>query len=277
LALAVFPAHAQGLDPSIGSFVTDRLRRTAEALGYQVVPDEKAKAAIGATAGALSPSQAGALMRAAGAQRGVFATVSASGSRYAVNIHVTTDDGKGPFLAQGSAEPNALGDTVDRLLRSLLPAVPHAPAPPPEASAQAPSQGRFRFAAQTESAFGVAGGPFYNHLVGVRLDRRFSDVVALGAYLGYANLKGQEGRAHNVLAYLMLEYRAELGAGFIIPVRYANGYLPANGPVLRASAGIGYTTGDVDLVLELLVPTVWLTREQPVLSMDLAAEVAWSF
>ena len=272
--LAVFPAHAQGVDPSVGNFVTDRLRKTAEALGYSVVSDERARAAIGSSAGPLSPAQAGGLMRAAGAERGVFATVNAAGARYQVVIHVTSSDGKGPFLAQGDADPSALSETLDRLLRSVLPAVPR---PPPEASARQQSPGRFRFAAQTEAAFGVAGGSFYNHLVGVRLDRRFSDVVALGGYVGYANLKGQEGRAHNVLAYLMLEYRLELGGGFVVPLRYANGYLPKNGPLLRGSVGIGYTTGDVDLVLELVTPTVWVTHDQAVLSMDLGAEVAWSF
>ena len=63
-----------------------------------------------------------------------------------------------------------------------------------------------RFAVQTEAAIGVYPGDFYNHLAGVRLDLVFSPHVSFGGYVGYANLKGKDGRANNVLPYAQVEY-----------------------------------------------------------------------
>src|SRR3954463_4126172 len=65
-----------------------------------------------------------------------------------------------------------------------------------------------RLAVQTEAAGGGAPGPFYNHLLGGRLDGRFSPHISLGGYLGYANLKGKDGRVGAALAYAQLEYLA---------------------------------------------------------------------
>jgi hypothetical protein len=138
---------------------------------------------------------------------------------------------------------------------------------------------RARLALRAEPAFGVAGGRFFNQLVGARADYRFTEQISLGGYLGYANLKGQEGRAHNVLPSLELEYRPSLDASnrFGLPLRFATGYLPNNGPVLRLSIGVSYALGPtVDLVLDAFTPTFWVIRDRTVVSLGGALEIAWS-
>jgi hypothetical protein len=119
-------------------------------------------------------------------------------------------------------------------------------------------------------------GPFYNHLVGARLDRCASN-TCLGAYAAYANLKGRAGRASNVLFYALFEHRRPLGALWFVPLRVATGYMPANGPFARISAGLGLRTGDIDVTFDLVAPTLWITGNEPVVSMDLAAEAALRF
>jgi hypothetical protein len=132
----------------------------------------------------------------------------------------------------------------------------------------------WRIAFQTESAFGVSGS-FYNHLAGARLDRCFSSLVCLGGYVGYANLKGKDGRVSEILPYAQLEARPALGKAFFLPFRFGAGYLPKNGPTMRVAAGLGYRVGDIDLTLEI-APTYWLTGKLPVISIDPAIELAWT-
>ena len=76
-----------------------------------------------------------------------------------------------------------------------------------------------------------------------------------GPYVGYVNLEGPEGRVHNALLLLQMEYSVRLSknGAFGMPLRFGSGYLPKNGPVLRTSAGLAYTfdeaiTLGVDLV-----------------------------
>jgi hypothetical protein len=64
---------------------------------------------------------------------------------------------------------------------------------------------------------------------------------------------------------------------FFVPLRLASGYLPNNGPFARASGGFGITAGTVDVTFDLIAPTLWLTKNEPELSMDLALEVAFRF
>ena len=166
-----------------------------------------------------------------------------------------------------------------------------APAAPPQTAWPAPSPGQLpgaapaatppasdripmRFAVQTEAAIGVYPGDFYNHLAGVRLDLVFSPHVSFGGYVAYANLKGKDGRASNVLPYAQVEYMLGAPGGIRFPLRFASGYLPRNGPVVRLSAGFAFPlTPKIDLVTEVLVPTIWITRDQMLLSMDLALEL----
>jgi hypothetical protein len=159
------------------------------------------------------------------------------------------------------------------------------PAPPPPIvqqppAAQPPARERIpmRLALQTEGAIGVYPGDFYNHTVGARLDLVVSPHVSFGGYLGYINLKGKDGRASDLLTYVQVEYLAGSPGGIRIPIRFASGYLPRNGPVVRAATGFGFSiTPTLDLVAELLAPMVWVTRDQMVLSMNLAAELAYRF
>jgi len=157
------------------------------------------------------------------------------------------------------------------------------PAPPPivqQPPPAPPARDRIpmRLALQTEGAIGVYPGDFYNHAVGARLDLVVSPHVSFGGYLAYVNLKGKDGRASDLLTYVQVEYLAGSPGGIRIPVRFASGYLPRNGPVVRASTGFAFPlTPALDLVTELLAPMVWVSRDQMVLSMNLAAELAYRF
>jgi hypothetical protein len=152
-------------------------------------------------------------------------------------------------------------------------------ATPALAEAPTATPSRVTLALRAEPAFGVSGGSFYNQLVGARASYRFADNLSLGPYIAYANLKGQDGRAHNVLPSLELEYRVSLGASsaFKIPLRFATGYLPMNGPVMRLSAGIGYALSPhVDIVLDLLTPTFWVIRDRTVASLGAGFEIGFT-
>jgi hypothetical protein len=138
---------------------------------------------------------------------------------------------------------------------------------------------RVRYALQIEPAFGVAGGSFYNQLAGARVDYRFTEQIALGGYLGYANLKGKEGRAHDVLSYLNLEYRPRLGArsAFGLPLAFGSGYLPNNGPFLRLSAAVSYALNrQTDVVFAFLTPTFWVVHDRTVVSLGAALEISYA-
>jgi hypothetical protein len=131
-----------------------------------------------------------------------------------------------------------------------------------------------RLAVQTEGAIGAYPGSFYNQLAGARLDVQFSPHVSLGGYVGYANLKGKGGRAHDGLAYAQVEYMfGAPGAAVRVPIRFGSGYLPGNGPVVRMAAGLAFALGPkTSLVTELLAPMLWLTGNEMVLSMNLSLE-----
>ena len=139
--------------------------------------------------------------------------------------------------------------------------------------------GRVRYALLVEPAFGVGSGSFYNQLVGARVDYRFTRELALGPYLGYANLKGKDGRTHNVLPYLNLEYRPRFGAGsaFGLPLRFGTGYLPNNGPFLRLSAGVSYALSpQTDIVIDVFTPTFWVVHDRTVISLGAAIELSFA-
>jgi hypothetical protein len=133
-----------------------------------------------------------------------------------------------------------------------------------------------RLAAQVELASGVATGSFHNQLVGGRVDGRFSPHLSLGGYLGFASLKGKDGRLHAALTYAQLELLAGDPSSWLrFPLRFATGYLTDNGPVVRAAAGLSFKVGrSVDLVTEL-APMVWLTNNQTLLSLNLSLELAF--
>ena len=275
--IAVVDTHFVGADPAVGAFVTTALRRAAVKLGYAPIAQESTRAALAKlkTPGPLGPAEVLAVARNANARRGVVANVQAVGGRYSVQVHVASVDGRGPWFAEGTATALDLPDVVEKLLTSALPRPGSSAAPRPVESIP-----RLRLALQTEGAIGVSGDGFYNHLVGARLDYRFTSSVAGGVYVAYANLKGKDGRVSNVLPLLSIEYRFGFGEteSFGIPVRFASGYLANNGPVLRLSGGLGFRVSDgFEVNFDLVAPTFWSSRDETVVSFDLAAELAFLF
>jgi len=163
------------------------------------------------------------------------------------------------------------------LLEASVPAAAQTTAPAPEEPAPA-TRLPMRLALQTEGAIGVYPDDFYNHLVGVRLDLVFSPHVSFGGYIGYVNLKGKEGRSHDLLPYAQVEYLTGPLGPIRVPFRFASGYLPRNGPVMRLATGFAFPVSPtVDVVTELLAPMIWLTGDQMVVSLDLAAELIFRF
>jgi hypothetical protein len=162
---------------------------------------------------------------------------------------------------------------------------PEAPPGPAEEQAPAPKalpepdHRTWRWAAQTESAVGLAEDPFYVHLVGARADVRFGPQFAFGALAAYANLPGRDGRVMSLLTALQIEQRialTEQGA-VALPLRMGLGYLWRNGYVLRVASGVAIALNDkVDLVFDLAVPTFWVTPERDLFSLDFAVELAWT-
>jgi hypothetical protein len=132
-----------------------------------------------------------------------------------------------------------------------------------------------RVAAFATVALGMPSLNFVNELVGARFELGYTPRFSLGMSLAYANLKGKDGRASNVLPEASVAYRIPFGKGaFGIPIRFSGGYLPSNGPTLRLSSGVDFTLGEsIACELALLEPMVWVTRDRPELSLNLGAAV----
>ncbi|HXK19503.1 MAG TPA: hypothetical protein VNG33_16955, partial [Polyangiaceae bacterium] len=136
-----------------------------------------------------------------------------------------------------------------------------------------------RLSFTSSSAFGVTHAKFFNQLVGARLDYRYTPRFAFGAELGYANLKGKDGRVSNVLPEVTTEYRVPLkGETVGMPLRFSLGFLPKNGPTLRLGAGFDFGVSD-SLSFELipLEPMVWITRDRPEVSLNAHVGVRIAF
>ncbi len=250
------------------------------------------------------------------AQRGIFARVWAQDGRYVIEIMVASMDGSGPFFARGTSGAQDLHSVVDTLLRQALPtperwdaqaaerymsgepAIPGAtpavmaPSGTPTVFAPVVTGGsdfrprrrshrptrRFDLALSTEAAIGTGSDRFYNHLVGARLDLRITTEIMLGVYAGYANLRGRDGRAQNMLFYLQAEDRIRLGEStdWTIPLRFSLGYLPFNGPFVRISAGLNVPVSErVELGIDLLAPTFWVIPGGVAVSVDVGLEVIY--
>jgi hypothetical protein len=140
------------------------------------------------------------------------------------------------------------------------------PAPAPDDSVPRP----LRLSLWSTSAFGVTHAKFFNQLAGARLDYRFTSRFAFGGSLAYANLKGKDGRVHNILPEVSTEYRVPLQKeAYGMPLRLGLGFLPKNGPTMRVGAGLDFAFSD--RVWCEIVPfeaMVWLTRERPEVSLD---------
>jgi hypothetical protein len=148
-------------------------------------------------------------------------------------------------------------------------------------SGSAPNEDRIRkrVGAFSSVALAMPRLGFVNELVGARFELEYTPRFALGFSLAYVNLKGKDGRVSNVLPEASLAYRAPLGSGSIgIPIRFAGGYLPKNGPTLRLTTGFDIMlSDDVAIELALLEPMVWIARDRPELSLNLGASVSARF
>jgi hypothetical protein len=133
-----------------------------------------------------------------------------------------------------------------------------------------------RFAIQTEGARGAVTGPFYNHMLGARLDLVVSPHISFGGYLGYVNLKGKDGRTGNLLPYASIEYLAgDPIATTRLLLRFASGYLPNNGPVARMAGGVAISLSARTQLIAEIAPMFWVTNDQMLLSINGAIELAW--
>ena len=136
-----------------------------------------------------------------------------------------------------------------------------------------------RVAVHATTAFGLRGRHFVNQLVGVRADLITASRFAVELDVAYANLDGKDERVHNVLPQLALRYRAPFGgSGFGMPLRFAGGFLPKNGPTARVAAGIDFDASDaVRIELTPLEPMLWVVRERSELSLDVGANFSVAF
>ena len=293
--------HTIGIDPVVGRFVNQQLRISMEAAGYRTDATERSREVMQSLSISYPPVIADLwrITNAAGADRGVFALVWAAVGRYVIQIQVASRDGTGPFYAQGEAGSEDLKKVVDELLHKALPGPGETwDQPTDELELERDSdKGRrffdsedavpprirprhrpFRLALHGDMAFGIADDSFQNGMLGARLDFRFNRRLALGGYLGYANLRGRDERVTSVLPYIQLENRVSIvpGSEIAIPLRIGLGYLVRNGLVLRLASGIAFPLSKrLDLVFDLLTPTFWLTRDRTLFSLDLAVELGW--
>jgi hypothetical protein len=179
-----------------------------------------------------------------------------------------------PLLLLCVAAP-ALAQPV--LTPAPAPASAPAPAPGPTSDDSVPRPLRLGFT--STSAFGATHAKFFNQLIGARLDYRFTSRFAFGGAVAYANLKGKDGRVHNVLPEATFEYRVPLNhESFGLPLRFALGFLPKNGPTLRAGAGLDFALSDtVSLDLIPFEPMLWINRERPEVSFNGSAALRVAF
>jgi hypothetical protein len=295
-------ARVVGVDPVVGRAVDAASAQALVANGFVVSTPEQGNAALQGVSPA-QPATVADLWRATYAARadyGVMFQVSAEAGRYVLQVQVAARDGRGPFRAQADSDVPGLSVCVAQLLARTLPSATSNAAPnaapnaastatpttvtparaPAPTAAPEPEFARLHLAVQTESAVGFSEDGFFNQLAGGRVDYRLTPGLSLGAYLGYANLRGRGGRVGSALYYFQLEQRIPLTANhkLSLPVRFDVGYLIHNGSVLRVASGLAIALGQrCDLVFDLMAPTFWLTPERSLFSLDFAVELGVTF
>lgn len=139
---------------------------------------------------------------------------------------------------------------------------------------------RFSLTVQTEASIGTSSGSFYNHYIGLRLDVRITREIIVGLYVAYVNLEAREGRANNIFVMLQGEDRIRLSPtlDLTIPLRVGIGYLPFNGPVFRASAGLNYAfSPNFELGLDVIAPTFYVLPVGLSVAFDFGLEGTYRF
>lgn len=76
-----------------------------------------------------------------------------------------------------------------------------------------------------------------------------------------------------------MAYSIPLGESAVrIPIRFAGGYLPKNGPTLRLTSGFDWSLSDsIAVELALIEPMVWVARDRPELSLNFGVAVLGRF
>ena len=139
---------------------------------------------------------------------------------------------------------------------------------------------RFSLTVQTEASVGTTSGGFYNHYVGVRLDVRLTREILVGLYVAYVNVEARDGRANNFFVMLQGEDRIRLSPtlDLTIPLRIGVGYLPFNGPVFRASAGLNYAfSPNFEMGIDLIAPTFYVLPTGLSMAFDFGLEGSYRF
>jgi len=158
---------------------------------------------------------------------------------------------------------------------AAVPPPPVEPSPPAAPGLDAKRRiiptGRFTVGPYVTSAFGLRGGHFINVLAGGRFGFKWSQSAAFELGMAYANLRGKEGRVHNVLPEVTMLFRIPLPSPVLgMPFRVGGGYLPKNGPTLRASLGFDLALSPTTIVeLALAEPMVWVTHSRAELSLNI--------
>lgn len=127
-------------------------------------------------------------------------------------------------------------------------------------------------------ALGPGKDAFVNFLGMVRATWFPADRVGISASLSYANLNGRSGRVSNLLTTIGVETSVDLvpSSRIFIPLRAEVGYLPANGPVFRLTAGVSFQLAPrVRLEVDVLSPSLWVLAEGAPVSLDLGALVSF--
>jgi hypothetical protein len=296
--LIVLDTSGHGVSPVVPRFVTDRLRAKLAQMGYRVWDGPASHVAAQRAALPYPPSVV-ALDRAARIARVgrvVFSQVWAERGRYVVQIVVVSIDGTGPILGRVAADAQNLGDAIDALLDQRVPwsaafnraVAAQALAPGPlhvfTPSTRAPADRR----ASHRGAVALIGGPgigtgdtrFYTFNLRARFELRFTRNLAASAVTGYVNLPGGGQRVHNIPFLGQLEYKIAIAdlERLRVPIRFGMGYIPFNGPMVRASAGVNYELNDAwEIGADLIAPTFLSSPSAQHLAFELSLEVVRRF
>jgi hypothetical protein len=274
------------VDRAAGAFVTDVLREAVASLGFQVIPTQELYTAARDLALSFPPSPEGIyqLEEALRAPVAVTAEVRAARRRYLVRLRVRVAVEPEERVRDLSAGQFELGDAIREALPALLvpPRTPVASAPE---APQAPVRRarrlrvhprRWELGGGLDLAFGPGRDSFVNVMLAARVAYYVSDRLGFTGSLSYANLRGRQGRVSNALILVGVETAVDLvpQSRIFIPLRLELGYLPANGPVVRVTAGLSFPLARrVRLELDLVSPTLWVLPETSPVSLDLAASV----
>ncbi len=295
--IALIDAFPAGVDPAAATFVTDTLRTHIAQLGYPIVPQAQLYDAARRVQLAFPPPPEGigALMQAVQAPVAVTAEVRGGGGYYQALLRVRFAQEPVERIRQIVATQWTLGDSIRQALPLLLappatnpydaygaygqPALPQdmtAWRPPPRRPPSRLHRAPFELALGFEFAFGPGNDAFWNFLGYGRAAWFPVDRFGITASVSYANLRGRTNRVSNALFMVGVETAVELITRnhVYLPLRAEVGYLPFNGPVVRATAGVAFNVAtNTRIELDILSPTIWILPGVTAVSLDVGAQV----